>query len=68
MSAMERRTFLHGSVPVEREISRSGEWVPRGGETPLGRWVQGQRSLLRVVQRQDDDHGVAGSMEAPLAW
>lgn len=28
LSAMERRTFLHGSVPVEREGSGSGEWEP----------------------------------------
>lgn len=27
-SAMERRTFLHGPVPVERKGSRSGEWEP----------------------------------------
>lgn len=27
-SAMERRTFLHGPVTVEREGSRSVEWEP----------------------------------------
>jgi hypothetical protein len=35
MSAMERRTFLHGPAPVERESSGSGEWVRRGGDTPF---------------------------------
>lgn len=46
-------TFLHGPVPVERESSRFGEWVHRGDDTPLCQWVQGVRSLPRVVQGQD---------------
>jgi hypothetical protein len=50
---MKRRTFLHGSVPVEREVSKPGEWVSRGGDTPLDRWVQGERSLPRVVDRRN---------------
>ena len=38
MKVIERRTFIHGSVQVERKISKPGSWVPRGGETPFGRW------------------------------
>lgn len=50
---MERRTFLHGPGPVERESSRSGEWVKGGAIAPchgsrehdgfLGRWGAGER-------------------------
>jgi len=64
-SAIERRTFIHGSVQVESEISKSCSWVPRGGETPCGRWVQGKRTRPHVVQRQDAGHGASGSLEAP---
>lgn len=64
--AIERRTVIHGSVPVEREGSKPGSWVPRGRRNALGRWVQGKGNLPRVVQRQDVDHGVSqGSTEAP---
>ena len=40
---MERRTFLHGSAAVEREGSKSGEWVQRGGDTLICRWGAGER-------------------------
>lgn len=50
---MERRTFLHGPGPVERESSRSGEWVKGGAIAPcqgsreldgsLGRWGARER-------------------------
>lgn len=33
---------LHGPVQVEREGSGTCSWVPRGGETPFGRWVLGE--------------------------
>ena len=49
MSAIERRTFVHGSVPVEREISRSGERVLRGATALEVGWVQGERSLPASV-------------------
>lgn len=49
LSAIERRTFVHGSVQVEMEISKPCSWVPKGGETPFGRWVQGERNLPHVI-------------------
>jgi hypothetical protein len=52
---------------VEREISKACSWVPRGGETSTGRWVQGKRNFSRVVQRQDADRGASGSLGAPLS-
>ncbi len=52
-SAMKRRTFLHGSVPVEREFPKPGERVSRGGDTPLDRWVQGERSLPLGIKRRN---------------
>jgi hypothetical protein len=53
-SAMKRRTFLHGSVPVEREISKPGSLVLRDGETPFKSMGAGGSEISRrVVQRQD---------------
>jgi hypothetical protein len=51
LSAIEGRTFVHGSVQVEREGSKSCSRVPGGGETPFGRWVQGERNLPRVTSQ-----------------
>lgn len=47
------QALVHGSVPVERKGSKLGEWVHRGGDTPLWRWVQGERSFPRVVNRRN---------------
>lgn len=30
--------FVHGSVLVERHVSKSNEWVVRGCDSPLARW------------------------------
>jgi hypothetical protein len=35
------------------------------GRRNAHRSMQGERNLPRVVQRQDDGHGVSGSLEAP---
>ena len=65
--------FLHGSVQMERHISKLWSWVSRGNETLFDRWVFGERDHLpkrqcnnRLVARDQTTICLLGALAVHL--
>jgi hypothetical protein len=69
LSAFERRTFVHGSVQVELEGSKSGSWVPGGTPNALRSMGAGGAEISRAwFSGKTPTVGVSGERGGSLTW